>query len=77
MNQIPGNAPDMYRTIFPNIGDKDIEAFVYSKPEHEPYELTGDSREKEGIAKGSITKYRLFDSTAYPEQEETIGSTHT
>lgn len=66
MGQLPGHIADMYRTIFPNIKDRDIEAFVYSKPENEPYELGEDSKKKEGVPEGTITKYRLSVSMAYP-----------
>jgi enterochelin esterase family protein len=66
MNQIPANVADMYKTIFPNIADNDIEAFVYSKPGSEPYELGEDSKKKQGVPEGIITKYHLADSIAFP-----------
>src|SRR5262245_349006 len=66
MNQIPDAVADMYRTIFLNITDKDIEAFVYSKPESEPYELGEDSKKREEVPEGSVTKYHLADSVAFP-----------
>jgi len=56
----------MYRTIFPNITDKDIAAFIYSKPEGEPYELGEDSKKKEGVPEGNVTKYHLSDSGTFP-----------
>ena len=66
MNQIPDNVAEMYRTIFPNISDKDIAAFVYSKPGIEPYDLNEDSRKREGVPEGTITKYQFSDSVAFP-----------
>jgi enterochelin esterase-like enzyme len=66
MNQIPDNVAAMYKTIFPNITDRDIAAFIYSKPENEPYELGEDSKRKEAVPEGNITKYQLADSVAYP-----------
>jgi len=69
MTQIPSNVAEMYKAIFPNITDKDIVAFVYSKPENEPYELSEDSKRKEGVPEGSITKYHLSDSATYPGTE--------
>src|SRR5678815_3514035 len=69
MTQIPSNVAEMYKAIFPNITDKDIVAFVYSKPENEPYELSEDSKRKDGVPEGSITKYHLSDSATYPGTE--------
>lgn len=66
MNQIPGAVADMYRIIFPNITDKDIQAFVYSKPESEPYELGEESKKREDVPEGTITKYHLTDSVVFP-----------
>ena len=62
MSQIPSNVAEMYKAIFPNITDRDIEAFIYSKPESEPYELDKDSQKQDGVPEGSITKYHLSDS---------------
>ena len=59
----------MYKAIFPNITDRDIEAFIYSKPESEPYELDKDSQKQDGVPEGSITKYYLSDSATYPGTE--------
>ena len=67
--KIPANVAEFYKTIFPNITDKDIEAFVYSKPENESYELGEDSKKKEDVPEGTITKYHLSDSGVYPGTE--------
>jgi hypothetical protein len=68
MNQIPDNVVEMYRTIFPNISDKDIAAFIYSKPEIEPYELSEDPRKREGVPEGTVAEYHLSDSVAFTDQ---------
>jgi len=64
--KLPANLAETYRTIFPNISDKDIEALVYSKPESEPYELSEDSKKKESVPEGVVTKFHLSDSVTYP-----------
>ena len=69
MSQIPSNVAEMYKAIFPNITDRDIEAFIYSKPESEPYELDKDSQKQDGVPEGSITKCHLSDSATYPGTE--------
>lgn len=57
------------RTVFPDISEKDIRAFAYSKPEKEPYELTEDSRRKENVPGGTIVQHHLANSKYYPGTE--------
>jgi len=57
------------RTIFPNISEKDIEAFSYSKPEKERYELSEDLKRKENVPAGTILKHHLANSKHYPGTE--------
>lgn len=59
----------MHKAIFPNISDKDIKAFVYSKPDKEPYELSEDAAKKENVPEGTIIKYHLSNSKAFPGTE--------
>jgi enterochelin esterase family protein len=59
----------MMRTVFPNISEKDIGSFAYSKPAKEPYELTEDSKKKENVPEGTIVQHHLADSKIYPGTE--------
>ena len=49
MKKYVSQLAEITRTVFPNISEKDIKAFIYSKPEKEPYELSEDSKRKEII----------------------------
>lgn len=53
------------RMIFPNISDRDVKAFLYSKPANEPYELPEDAKKKEDVPEGSITKHHWVNSKFY------------
>jgi hypothetical protein len=57
------------RAAFPNLPERDIGAFAYSKPEKEPYEPGEDSRRKENVPEGKIVKHHLANSKRYPGTE--------
>jgi enterochelin esterase family protein len=66
MKKYASQLAEIIRLGFPNISDKDIRAFAYSKPAIEPYELSEDSKRKENIPEGTIVQYHLADSKFYP-----------
>jgi enterochelin esterase family protein len=66
MKKYVSQLADITRTVFPDISKKDVRAFIYSKPEKEPYELSEDSKQKENVSEGKIVKHRLENSKVYP-----------
>jgi len=66
MKQETVNLINIHKTIFPNASDQDIKAFIYSKPEKEPYQLSEDSIKKDEVPEGVTTKYHLTESRIYP-----------
>jgi enterochelin esterase family protein len=66
MKKYAGQLADITRTVFPNISEKDVRAFIHSKPEKEPYELSEDSKRKKNLPEGKIIKRHLENSKLYP-----------
>lgn len=54
-----------YKSFFPKISDKDAKAFIHSREWKEPYTLSEDSKEKNGVPKGTITKYHWVNKSIY------------
>jgi len=69
MKKYTSQVATITKAALPNISEKDIEAFAYSKPEKEPYELTEDSRRKENVPEGTIVQHHLANSKFYPGTE--------
>ncbi len=65
MRQEMDTLVQIHKTIFPNISDRDINAFIYSKPVKEPYQLGTDSERKGSVPEGTVTKYHWINRKFY------------
>jgi len=69
MSKYTTQLASVMRMNYPDIPEKDIQAFVYSKPEKEPYALTEDAKKNESVPAGTIIQHHLADSKYYPGTE--------
>jgi enterochelin esterase family protein len=56
---------DQIKANFPNISEKDLRSFAFSKSGDEPYGLGKDSKKQDGVPEGAITKYRWVNKKIY------------
>jgi enterochelin esterase-like enzyme len=56
---------DLIKANFPNISEKDLRSFAFSKSCDEPYGLGKDSKKQDGVPEGAITKYHWVNKKIY------------